>query len=85
MAIGINPTFSPSLNNLLFTKEAFCVYEGKLSLPVSTTSPTNILAIPDTTIVIGTEIFWVPVMLANSCFNAIKDGIKGQLVSNLST
>lgn len=85
MAIGINPTFRPSLNNLLLTKEAFCVYEGKLSLPVSTTSPTNILAIPDTTIVIGTEIFWVPVMLANSCFNAIKDGIKGQLVSNLST
>jgi len=38
-----------------------------LALPVSTTSPTNIFAMPDTTIVIGTEIFWVPVILANNC------------------
>ena len=35
-------------------------------IPVSTSSPTNIFAIPDTTIVIGTEIFCVPEMLANS-------------------
>jgi len=41
-------------------------YKEQLALPVSTTSPTNIFAMPDTTIVIGTEIFWVPVILANN-------------------
>ena len=40
-------------------------------IPVSTSSPTNIFAIPDTTIVIGTEIFWVPVMLASNCIHTI--------------
>ena len=48
--------------------------KGKPAIPVSTTSPTNIFAIPDTTIVIGTEIFCVPVMLANNCFNVNKRG-----------
>jgi hypothetical protein len=38
-----------------------------LNLPVSISSPTNIFAIPDTTIDVGIEIFWLPVMLANSC------------------
>lgn len=85
MTLGTKQTFSSSINNLLFTKEPCCDQKGKQSLPVSTTSPTNIFAIPDTTIVIGTEIFWVPVMPTNSCFSAIKGGIKGQLVSNLST
>jgi hypothetical protein len=38
-----------------------------LNLPVSISSPTNIFAIPDTTIVVGIDIFWLPVMLANIC------------------
>lgn len=36
------------------------------NIPVSTISPTNIFAIPDTTIVIGTDILALPVMLVNS-------------------
>lgn len=39
----------------------------KVCVPASTSSPTNSFAIPDTTIVIGMEIFALPVMLANNC------------------
>lgn len=38
-------------------------------VPVSTSSPTNIFAIPDITIVMGIEIFWVPVTLVSNCIH----------------
>lgn len=38
-------------------------------VPVSISSPTNIFAIPDTTIVIGIDIFALPVMLVSNCID----------------
>ena len=56
--------------------------------PVSTSSPTNIFAIPDATIVIGAEIFWLPVMLTSNCIkikNKRKKTNEKKNINNIST
>lgn len=56
----------------------------KDNIPVSTSSPTNIFAIPDTTIVIGTDIFGVPLMLASNCTQIIYRNINAKENDNNS-
>lgn len=51
------------------------------NIPVSTSSPTNIFAIPDTTIVIGIEIFGVPLMLPNNCMQIMYTNINAKMTA----
>ena len=71
-------------SSLLPFKSNMCFYSANeiflkimisrnICTPVSTSSPTNIFAIPQTTIVIGKEIFWDPVMLTNNCFHNMRE------------